>query len=58
AEGRIDPYLAAFTVISVIAGSQLGAWFMAKKARPGWVKKLYGVILLLVAAKLLWGLIV
>jgi uncharacterized membrane protein YfcA len=53
AEGRIDPVLAAVTVVSVIVGSQLGAWYMARKARPGWVKKLYGVVLLGVAAKLL-----
>lgn len=56
AEGRIDPMLAVVTVVAVIAGSQLGAWYMAKKARPGWVKKLYGVVLLGVAAKLLHGL--
>jgi len=53
AEGRIDPVLAAVTVVSVIVGSQLGDWYMARKARPGWVKKLYGVVLLGVAAKLL-----
>ncbi len=56
AEGRIDTFLAVFTVIAVIAGSQLGAWFMARKARPAWVKKLYGAILLLVSIKLIWGI--
>jgi uncharacterized protein len=38
AEGRIDPVLAAVTVVSVIIGSQLGASYMARKARPGWSK--------------------
>jgi hypothetical protein len=57
AEGRIDPWLAGVTVVMVILGSQLGAWFMAKKARPGWVKRLYGVVLLGVAAQLLHGLV-
>jgi uncharacterized membrane protein YfcA len=57
AEGRIDPWLAGVTVVMVILGSQLGAWFMAKKARPGWVKRLYGVVLLGVAAKPLHGLL-
>lgn len=57
AEGHIDPVLAALTIIAVVIGSQLGAWFMANKARPGWVKKLYGIVLLAVAAKLLHGLL-
>lgn len=57
AEGHIDPLLATLTIIAVIVGSQLGAWFMANKARPGWVKKLYGIVLLAVAARLLYGLI-
>lgn len=56
AEGNIDPVLAAVTVISVAIGSQLGAWYMAKKARPNWVKKLYGIVLIGVAAKLLHGI--
>jgi len=56
AEGRIDIILAGFSLVAVIAGSQLGAWFMANKAQPGWVKKLYGIVLLAVAAKLLYGI--
>ena len=56
AEGNIDPNLAAVTVFSVILGSQLGAWYMAKKARPNWVKKLYGIVLIGVSAKLLHDL--
>ena len=57
AVGHIDPVLAALTIIAVVVGSQLGAWFMANKAKPGWVKKLYGIVLLAVAAKLLHGLL-
>ena len=56
AEGHIDPLLAGLAVVAVIAGSQFGAWFMASKARPGWVRRFYGVLLLAVAAKLLHGL--
>lgn len=52
AEGNIDTQLAVLTVIAALAGSQLGAWFMAKRAKPGWVKRLYAVLLLGVAAKL------
>jgi hypothetical protein len=55
-EGRIDPVLAAASVASVVAGSQLGAWFMAKKAKPGWVRKAYGIVLLAVATQLVYGL--
>ncbi len=57
AEGHLDPWLVGLSIVAVIAGSQLGAWFMAEKARPAWVKKLYGIVLLAVAAKLLHGLL-
>ena len=57
AEGHIDPLLATLTILAVIAGSQLGAWYMANKAKPGWVKKLYGIVLLAVAAKLIHGIL-
>ena len=56
AEGRIEPLLAVLTVIAALAGSQLGAWFMARRAKPAWVKRLYGGLLLAVAAKLAWDL--
>ena len=56
AEGHIDPLLAGLAVVAVIAGSQFGAWFMSRRAKPGWVKRFYGVLLLAVAAKLLHGL--
>ena len=59
ADGHIEPLLAILTVIAALAGSQLGAWFMAKRAKPGWVKRLYAVLLLGVSAKLIadivWG---
>ena len=53
AEGHIEPQLAVLTVFAALAGSQLGAWFMAKRAKPGWVKRLYAVLLLGVSAKLI-----
>lgn len=56
AEGHIDLLLAGLTVAAVVVGSQLGAWFMAEKARPAWIKRLYGVVLLAVAIKLVHGL--
>lgn len=57
AEGHIDVPLALLAVAAAIAGSQLGAWFMASKARPGWVRAFYGVLLLGVAAKLFFGVL-
>lgn len=55
-EGRIEPLMTGLTLVAAIAGSQLGAWFMTKRAKPGWVKRLYGVLLLALAVKLLHGL--
>jgi len=56
AQGHIDWRLAVVTIVAVVVGSQLGAWFMSQRAKPAWVKRLYGVVLLGVAAKLLQGL--
>ncbi len=57
AEGHVDLTLAGLSLVAVIAGSQLGAWLMANKAQPGWVKRMYGIVLLAIAAKLLYGLL-
>lgn len=56
AAGRLDPTLTILTLAAAIVGSQLGAWFMATHAKPAWVKRLYGVLLLAVAGKLVWDL--
>lgn len=56
AQGHLDGRLAAATIAAVVVGSLLGAGFMARRAKPAWVKRLYGVVLLGVAAKLLHGL--
>ncbi len=56
AKGHFEPLLTLITLVAAILGSQLGAWFMSKRAKPGWVKRFYGVLLLAVAAKLLYGL--
>ncbi len=57
AKGHFEPLLTLITLVAAILGSQLGAWFMSKRAKPGWVKRFYGVLLLAVAAKLLYGLL-
>lgn len=57
AAGRFDALLTATTLVAAIAGSQLGAWYMARRAKPAWVKTFYGMLLLLVAAKLIWDIL-
>ena len=57
AAGRLDGTLTLLTLAAAIAGSQLGSWLMARRAKPAWVKRFYGVLLLGVAIKLVWELI-
>lgn len=54
---QTDWTLFALLGIAVLAGSQLGAWLMARHAKPSWIKRLYGVLLLGVAAKIVWDLV-
>jgi len=49
--------LLAITLAAVLAASLAGSSFMANRAKPSWVRLLYGVLLVGVAAKLLWPLI-
>lgn len=53
AEGHFNWPLTVLMILAVLAGSQLGGNFMATKAKPKWVKQLYGIVLLAIAAKLL-----
>lgn len=55
-EGRIEPILTVVAVSMVVLGSQAGAWFMVRKAKPTWVKRVYGLVLLAVAVQLLLGI--
>ena len=55
AEGHFDWTVTIIVVIAVIIGSQLGGSFMSAKAKPKWVKQLYAVVLLAIAAKLIIG---
>jgi len=57
AAGRLDATLTAVTLVAAIAGAQIGAWFMASRAKPSWVKRLYGGLLLGVAVKLIWDIL-
>ncbi len=55
--GHLDPTLVILAVLAVLIGSQLGAWFMMNKAKSVWIKKLYGIVLLLVAIQLIFSLL-
>ena len=43
--------------IAVIVGSQLGARVMAAQMKPRQLKQMFGVVLLFVGLKMIWGLI-
>jgi len=57
AEGHFDLYLLLFSSIAVIVASQIGARVMKGKMEARWIKQIFGVLLLLIAAKLSWSLI-
>ncbi len=56
AEGHFDPITTGVLVIAVLLGSQLGARFTVKRAKPKTIKRIYAIILLLIAIKLTLGL--
>jgi hypothetical protein len=54
AEGHLNWTVTALAVLGVLLGSQLGATFMAKKAKAQWVKLIYAGALLAIAVKLVF----
>ena len=56
AEGHFDLTTTAVLVLAVLLGSQLGARFTVKKAKPKTIKTIYAIILYLIAIKLTLGL--
>ncbi len=57
AVGHFDWRLMAFMAVAVIVGSQFGARVMHTRMRPRQLKQMFGVVLLFVAGKLIWGLL-
>ena len=57
AEGHVNWPLTLAVVVAVIIGSQLGGSFMSTRAKPGWVKRLYAIVLLAIAVKLIVGVL-
>lgn len=54
AQGEINWFFTTVMVLAVIIGSQLGGRFMAERAKSGDVKRIYAVVLVIIAAKLVW----
>lgn len=57
AMGAVNWHLLAFAAIGSVAGALLGSWLMHKKLDAGQVKKIIGIVLYAIAAKMAWGLI-
>ncbi|MDA8422871.1 MAG: sulfite exporter TauE/SafE family protein [Nitrospiraceae bacterium] len=56
AMGSINWNLLAFAAVGSIAGAILGSWLMHKKLDANQVKKVIGIVLYAIAAKMAWGL--
>ncbi|MBI9075173.1 MAG: sulfite exporter TauE/SafE family protein [Desulfatibacillum sp.] len=54
AEGHYEWPLMIATMVAVVIGSQIGAKVMNEKMKAKWIKQMFAVVLLGVAAKLLW----
>jgi uncharacterized protein len=57
AVGSINWHLLTFAAIGSVAGAILGSWLMHKKLAAEQVKKVIGIVLYAIAAKMAWGLL-
>ena len=57
AEGHFNLPLMFSTALAVLIGANLRARVMKDKMKPKWIKQMFAVILLFVAAKLIWSII-
>ncbi|MGQ9847386.1 MAG: sulfite exporter TauE/SafE family protein [Bacteroidales bacterium] len=55
--GSLNIPLLSLTATGSAAGAVLGSWLMSRKLKQDQVKKIIGVVLLGIAAKMAWGLI-
>lgn len=55
--GTISPVLLSMTALGSAFGAVVGAWLMTEKLKPKQVKRIIGVILLVIAAKTIWNLL-
>ena len=56
-QGHMNWPLTIIVVIAVIIGSQLGGQYMTQKAKSRQVKVIYAIVLLVIAAKMVYGVI-
>ncbi len=56
-EGYMNWPLTIILIIAVIIGSQFGAKFMSDKAKPKMIKKIYAIVLIVIAVKFSWNTI-
>ncbi len=56
AMGSVNWNLLTFAAVGSITGAILGSWLMHKKLDANQVKKIIGVVLYVIAAKMAWGL--
>jgi len=57
AAGSLSYGLLGFTAVGSALGAMVGAWLMTEKLKRDHVKLVVGVVLLGVAAKMVWGLL-
>ena len=55
--GTINPVLLSLTAIGSALGAVAGAWLMTEKLKQKQVKRIIGVVLLGIAAKIIWNLL-
>lgn len=55
--GNISAPLLGFTALGSAAGAMAGAWLMTEKLKQNQVKMLIGVVLLIIAGKMIWDLV-
>ena len=58
AEGHYDWRIMALGLVAVVIGSQIGAKVMKEKMKARWIKELFGLLLLGVAVKFSWPVVV
>ncbi|RIV20907.1 sulfite exporter TauE/SafE family protein [Alicyclobacillaceae bacterium I2511] len=46
-------FILVLTLVAAMVGSVAGSWFLANRAKPAWVKAMYGVILIGIAGQLI-----
>ncbi|MBW2091186.1 MAG: sulfite exporter TauE/SafE family protein [Deltaproteobacteria bacterium] len=55
--GHMDIHLLGFTAVGSALGAVIGAWLMTEKLKKKQVKLVIGLVLLAIAAKMIWNLV-